>query len=67
MPTMLDSSNLPFMPYRVLTRAFAKTNFLIEGPIYGVNWTVTIKVYIGLLLKKDLKNITWIAIVIISR
>ena len=53
MPTILDSSNLPFMPYRVLTRVFAKTNFPIEGPIYGVNWTVTIKAYIGLLVKKD--------------
>ena len=53
------------MPYRVLTRAFAKTNFPIEGPSYGVNWTVTIKAYIGLLVKKDSKNISWIAIDII--
>ena len=65
MPTILDSSNLPFMPYRVLTRAFAKTNFPKEGPNYGVNWTVTIKAYLGLLVKKDSKNISWIAIDII--
>ena len=65
MPTILDSSNLPFMPYRALTRALAKTNFPIEGPNYGVNWTVTIKASIGLLVKKDSKNISWIAIDII--
>ena len=46
------------MPYRVLTRAFAKTNFPVEGPSYGVNWAVTIKAYIGLLVKKDSKNIS---------
>ena len=62
MPMILDSSNLPFMSYRVLTRAFAKTNFPIEGPNYGVNWTVTIQAYIRLLVKKDSKNISWIAI-----
>ena len=56
MSTILDSSNLPFMPYRVLTRAFAKTNFPIEGPNYGVNWAVIIKAYIGLLVKKILKK-----------
>ena len=61
MPTILDSSNLPFMPNRVLTRVFAKTNFRTEGPNYGVNWIVTIKAYIGLLVKKDSKNISWIA------
>ena len=41
------------MPYRVLTRASAKTNFPIDGPNYGVNWTLTIKAYIGLLVKKN--------------
>ena len=45
-----------FYAYRVLTRDFAKTNFPIEGPNYGVNWTVTIKAYIGLLVKKDSKK-----------
>ena len=62
MPTILDLSNLPFMSHRVLTKAFAKTNFSIEGPNYGVKWTVTIKAYIGLLVKKVSKNISWIAI-----
>ena len=65
MPTILDLSNLPFVPYCVLTRAFAKTNFPVEEPNYGVNWTVTIKACIGLLVKKDSKNISWIAIDII--
>ena len=46
--------------------SFAKTNFLIEGPIYGVNWIVTIKAYFGLLAKSNLKNIFWIAIDISS-
>ena len=35
-----------FYPYRVLTRAFAKTNCPTEGRNYGVNWTITIKAYI---------------------